>query len=88
MYGICGTQLKSAPQMIGLFEPVEFKLAITVEDTPPCETWIADNAVGKLSDVQSSISSELQTSSCRVSTPCVTNGQFTCEGDPEIITYQ
>ena len=88
MDSTCGTELNSSPQMIGLFESVEFKFAIDIEDASPCKMWIAENSARKLSDIQSSIGTGLRTSSCQLSTPCVANGQFTCEGDPEVITYQ
>ena len=81
----CDIQLRSLPRLIGVHQSMTFKVVISIEDSAPCMTWIADNVARKLSDVQSIITSELQ--DCGISASCVANDQFACEENQEI-TYE
>jgi hypothetical protein len=82
---ICNTQLRTSPQQIGLYQSMTFKFAISLQDSTPCREWIAENSATKLSDVKDLITSD---SPCEVLTPCLVNGQFTCEGNSDTITYE
>ncbi len=74
---------------VGLFEPMQFKFVISFEETTDCEAWIADNLVGKISDVRSSLGSALERTDCEGATlPCVANSQFVCGSNPSIINYE
>ena len=83
---LCSDRLVSRPQAVDLFQPVQFKFFVTLDNDPVCSTWIADNSARKISDVQREIAS--QSSSCGTSASCIANGQFKCEGDPAVITYK
>ena len=74
-------RVDSSPELLGVFDSANFQFAISLEDNTPCTVWIADNFARKISDVQNLISSELETSSCRMSIPCMANSDLTCEGN-------
>ena len=82
----CNIQLSSSPELIGLHQLVTFEFVILTEDSASCRAWIADNTARKLSDVRNIITSELQ--DCGISASCAANDQYSCEGNPEIITYE
>lgn len=84
----CINRINSSPQLIGLYDSVQFKFAISVENAAPCTVWIADNFARKIADIQSTISKELEESECGMSVPCVADNQFTCQDDPQIINYE
>lgn len=54
------TQFKSTPVLAELFESTEFSFVISLEGMTDCEAWIADNAMSKTLDVQSSLRSSLE----------------------------
>jgi hypothetical protein len=76
----CDNQLSSQPQVIGYFQSSEFKFAISIEDITSCEEWIAVDPAGKATDVEMALNSQLESSSCGTSVPCMARSQFTCEG--------
>ena len=84
----CSNRVASAPQLINLFQTMEFKFMISLDDNDPCKTWITENLPTKLSDVERSLTTVPQDSICRLALPCVANGQFVCENDPNTAVYQ
>jgi hypothetical protein len=82
---ICNTRQSTTPQRIGLYQSMTFSFAISLEDSTSCSVWVAENLDTKLSDVRNIITSD---SPCEILTPCLVNGQFTCEGNSDTITYE
>ena len=75
----CSNRIKSSPELVGLFQPVQFEFLITISDTDTCRRWVVEDFHRKISDVQDSISTALENDvSCAMSVPCVANSQFTC----------
>lgn len=83
----CINRVDTSPELIGLFETVDFKLVFTVGDAIHCKTWVVQNIARKISDVENSISSVLNGSRCGMSIPCVANSQFTCGYDAIMINF-
>ena len=84
----CTSRLSSAPSLVGVFEPTQFKFVISVEDAAPCRVWVADNFATKISDIQQTINSGLEDSGCGRAASCMANSRFTCDGDSSIINYE
>ncbi len=85
----CSSRLSGSPMLVDLFEPMRFKFVISLEETTDCKSWIANNLVGKISDVQSSLRSALEGTACAGATlPCVANSRFVCGTNPSIINYE
>ena len=85
--GGCNAQLSSLPGSIPLYESTKFKVAISIEKGESCSGWIAENSSLKLSDLQDSMNSELQSARCDISMPCMANRQLSCQDDPDIAIY-
>jgi hypothetical protein len=66
--------------VIDLFQLSRFDFELSIEDALPCVEWITEDAVGKVSDVEIALNSELA-SSCGISVPCMANSQFKCAGN-------
>ena len=65
--------------MIDLFQSSRFKIALTIENSVSCREWISEDSAGKLSDVENSLNSGLETA-CGTSVPCMANSKFSCDG--------
>lgn len=76
--------------LLNLFQSLKFAFLITLEDTSTdCEAWVAENFMGKISDVQDSLVSGLDKTACSNSDlPCLSNGDFVCGNDPSVVTYE
>ena len=74
----CDNQLSTEPQAIDLFQSSPFKFSLSVEDIT-CREWIAQDPAGKISDLENTINSEIETS-CGTSAPCMADSKFTCDG--------
>ena len=75
----CGSD-SSQPQAINLFRSSSFRFALSVEGSPPCREWIAEDFMGKVADAETALNSALEVSSCGMPVPCMASSQFTCEG--------
>ena len=84
----CVSRVSSAPQLMGLVEAERFLFMISATNQAPCEAWILNNLARKLSDVENTISSVLEDSSCGPSVPCMANSHFTCGSDPSLINFE
>lgn len=86
----CTNRVTGAPQSVGLFQPLLFRLIISIDNSIPCQAWILDNSARKLSDIGLSITTTLRSSPCNsgVSTPCTSNSRFTCGADPSRVIYE
>ena len=82
----CTNRVSSAPRLIGLADPVDFKMIIS-ESTVSCGAWIADNSARKLSDILNKMNDALE-SRCGMSVPCMANSRFTCGNDPSAVTFE
>ena len=84
----CGLRISSSPQLLGLFNPSEFSIALCPGRGFQCSEWIGVNVTSKVADIESSLSSVL-TSQCLLSdSTCFTNGGFTCNGDDSMVIFR
>ena len=84
----CVNRVSSSPQLLGLFDLALFQLSISFGKIVSCKTWIVEDFASKLSDIQNSLTTAMEESSCGLPMPCVANSQFTCGNDPNSINYE
>ena len=84
----CVNHVSSSPELIGLFESLKFKFVMSIDGTESCESWVTQDPLRKISEVERYLSLAMKDSSCATAISCVANSQFICGKDPNVITYE
>lgn len=84
----CINRISSLPQLVSAFQPIQFELFITLEESVSCQTWVTDNFFGKISNVRNSVNAALLDSTCGLPLSCLSDSQFVCGSDSSKATLQ
>ena len=84
----CRLRITSEAHLLGLYDSTPFNITLCPGENFRCNDWVRADALSKVGDVESVLSSVL-TSQCLVSNlPCYAESGFTCFMGDNMVTFE